>query len=372
MNLDTTFRAQAPTISATVPTERLLPGIHALRGIAAVAVVLFHLGHLTQVSLPSLLAFVQADFAKGVYLFFVLSAFSLMHSTERHVGLPNWTLVFFIKRFWRIAPLFYAVLCVMVAWQIFARGQFDLAQIVLNLTFATASAPWEGIVPAGWTVGVEMLFYAMFPVLLLTVRSTRAAWILSVIAVAITCASRVVLFRREGDWANAMFAPNLCFFAFGLLAYRIVHNANWGIAARRAAGVLAVAMMLALFGLDAGSPLRQGATLGTVFWGIAFLALCIWLGAGASGHGSRTLHYLGERSYSIYLMHPLVLWLLRSRIESVYAFLTPRLGDLAAWLACACLVLVTLLLVCEGTYRLIELPGIRVGARINRWLIARG
>ena len=58
--------ARFEPVLATVPTDRLPPGIYGLRGVAAVAVVLFHLGHVRQVAVPAILGFVQAHFAKGV------------------------------------------------------------------------------------------------------------------------------------------------------------------------------------------------------------------------------------------------------------------------------------------------------------------
>ncbi len=89
--------------SATIPQGRLLPGIHGLRGIAALAVVLFHIVHIADVAVPRSFSFIAADFGKGVHLFFVLSAFSLMHSTEHTMHRPAWVRnislsVFFVLR----------------------------------------------------------------------------------------------------------------------------------------------------------------------------------------------------------------------------------------------------------------------------------
>ena len=54
--------------SDTIPAERLLPGIHGLRGIAALAVVLFHLVHLAGIAVPKAFTFIAADFGKGCLL----------------------------------------------------------------------------------------------------------------------------------------------------------------------------------------------------------------------------------------------------------------------------------------------------------------
>ena len=54
-----------------------LPGVEALRGYAAFAIVIFHVIHLTQAAVPQSLEFMKWFFGYGVPLFFVVSAFSL-------------------------------------------------------------------------------------------------------------------------------------------------------------------------------------------------------------------------------------------------------------------------------------------------------
>ncbi|RYF47120.1 MAG: acyltransferase, partial [Comamonadaceae bacterium] len=319
------------------------------------------------VGVPGVFQFVAADFAKGVYLFFVLSAFSLMHSTERHVDRPQWATTFFTKRFWRVAPLFYSVLGLVVAYQLLGDGVVDPWRMLMNLTFMTSFSPKDGIVPAGWTVGVEMVFYAMFPVLLLTVRSMWAAVALTMAAVLVTCTGRVLLFREHGDWANFMVPSNLCFFAFGVLAYRVaLSEASACRSIRRVAPVASLTAIVALFALPGDNALRTGPGLSTILWGLAFALLCVWRGVATSRRGNPLMHYLGERSYSIYLLHPLVIWTLRPRLQTLYAILNDIVGALGAWIACVTLLFAALLIVCEVSYRLVELPGIRAGTWINR------
>lgn len=331
------------------------------------AVVLFHFTQLTSIVLPDALRFVASDFAKGVYLFFVLSAFALLHSTERHLGRPQWGATFFTKRFWRIAPLFYLILFLIVGFQLAGGNAVDPWRVVLNLAFSTAFSPQDGLVPAGWTVGVEMLFYAMFPVLLLTVRSMRAAIVLSIMATVATCAGRILLFREHGDWANFMLPSNLCFFAYGILAYRVALSDSQGSRSiRRVAPVVSLLAIAALLALPEDHALRRGAGLVTILWGLAFAVLCVWRGVATSRRGNPAMHYLGERSYSIYLLHPLVIWLMRPRLQGMYELLVGSIGAFGAWMACAAVLLAVLLVLCEASYRLVELPGIQLGGWFNR------
>lgn len=362
--------------SAIIPQGRLLPGILGLRGIAALAVVLFHLVHLAGITAPAPFSFIAADFGKGVHLFFVLSAFSLMHSTEHTINRPQWASVYFVKRFFRIAPLYYLLMAGMIVWPALLTGRLsiDYQALLLNLTFTFGFAPWKGMVWAGWSVGVEMLFYAIFPVLLMTVRTRVGTMVLLGASVLVTYAARSVLDAHyehtvsvyRYNWAYFSFAANLCFFAMGMYAFRVVHTIDWSSAAmRRLIPVAAVVLICGLLLTDMGRPLKLLWKADLIVWGLAFAALSIWQGSRPSQWSANWLfEYLGERSYSVYLLHPVVIVLLKSPIQVAYAALTPLLGAYA-YFACAGLVLLPLLLLSEVTYRLVELPFIRLGQRIN-------
>jgi peptidoglycan/LPS O-acetylase OafA/YrhL len=369
--------------SATIPRDRMLPGVHGLRGIAAVAIVLYHLAHLANVAVPTYFAFIASEFSYAVHLFFVLSAFSLMHSTEHTMHRPAWVSEYFIKRFFRIAPLYYAIMAGMILWPVIIKSHavaFDIPTILLNLTFTFGFAPWSGIVWAGWTVGVEMLFYAIFPMLLLTVRSTSGTLFLVIISIVVTYAARVSLHEHfahtysmyKYNLAYFSFASNICFFAMGIYAFRLVRPYEQ---ASRIIQKSVPAFLLALLGVllftDLENPLKKLWTADMLLWGAGFAALCLWQSAYPSRWSANWLfEYLGERSYSIYLLHPVVIFLLKSQIQWIYNVLMPYMGAYA-YFVCALLLLMPLLAIAELTYRMIEIPGIRFGKIINARLRAR-
>jgi len=170
--------------STLVQDGRLLPGIHGLRGIAAIAVVFFHLVHVGGLNPPTSFQFIGRDFGYGVHLFFILSAFSLMHSTESRTTAPSWLSDYFVKRFFRIAPLFYLMIVFwVVVGVVKGAGSKDPAEILLNLTFTFGFVPPSGIVWGGWSVGVEVIFYAIFLVLLLLVKPHKPSLLLFLLLV---------------------------------------------------------------------------------------------------------------------------------------------------------------------------------------------
>ncbi len=358
--------------SATIPNERLLPGIHGLRGIAALAVVLFHLVHVAHIPPP--FAFIASDFGKGVHLFFVLSAFSLMHSTVQTLNRPNWATEYFVKRFWRIAPLFYCVLGATILFSPLIMSHnwsVDPHALLMNLTFTFGFAPWTGIVMAGWTIGVEMLFYVILPVLLLTVRTSKGMLLLVVASILISYASNSTLYAHyeltvpqyRYNWAYFSFSTNLCYFALGMYAYRLSQEiAPSKSIARGIVSTFTVVSLGTLLLAGLGGAWRGS----LILWGIGFAALALWQGKWPSSFcANRFFEHVGERSYSVYLLHAPLIALLRHPIQAGYTALSPSMGHYA-YFVCAALVVLPILALAELTYRMIEIPAIRYGQTIIR------
>ena len=144
-------------------------------------IVIFHLPPVGQVLVPSFLAFTATHFWLGVPLFFVISAFSLYHSTFLRVGTDRWLRRYTLRRFFRIAPLFYTMILLwLFIHQVLLDRSIGIGEILLNFTFTFGLIPGahESLVWAGWTVGVEMLFYLLLPLALIFVRSLGRALLL--------------------------------------------------------------------------------------------------------------------------------------------------------------------------------------------------
>ena len=403
---------QAARMDATISPRQLLPALLGLRGLAAVAVVFFHLHHLAELPLPPSWGFIGTHFGLGVQLFFVLSGFSLCHSTIGSLGRQTWLRDYCIKRFFRIAPLFYVMLAAWVGFFWLRGVSTDLATLVLNLSFTFNLVPGKhaSLVPAGWTIGVEMLFYVLLPLLLATIHGLRGAMLFLVIAVAISSAGRVALTadtRVPDDYPGLSLIASLGIFAAGIAAYhlwRVLPVAGskksplWpvltgtsgenteGLPAGKSSSlaaanvlhtsqgrgpVLAVALAtVALAGVLCSpwrllllGPLRPDVLL----WGLCFALLTIWQAAAPWRLlASLPMQFLGDRSYSIYLLHPLVIIVGRQPIAQIHASFAKPLGDWA-FFATAGVVTAAVVVVSILTHWLIEEPGIRAG----RWLIKR-
>ena len=157
--------------------------IDALRGVAILMVVLVHTSHnIPELTYPGL-RFAQYG-QMGVQLFFVVSAFTLALSFEGRHEKHN-VRNFFIRRFFRIAPAYYSAVLFFFLLRGFLQAadnadlifvwpnDYGIANIVANILllhhfYEPAN---NTIVPGGWSVGTEFVFYLLFPWLFVKVNS---------------------------------------------------------------------------------------------------------------------------------------------------------------------------------------------------------
>ena len=360
---------------STIAERGAMPALLGLRGLAAVSVVIFHINRQINVETPEWLWFIGTHFGHGVFLFFILSAFSLTYTNINRVKQSTWLPEYVIKRFFRIAPLFYAILLFEVLRQINAAGSIisSNAQLLSNITFTFGLVPHGSMVWAGWTVGVEMLFYAAFPALLVMTTNRKRVLLLLAAALLISVASRIIISEidvttdRSPPWAYFSFQSNLWFFALGMVTFFLIvqYERNQTLSRRRLA---ILSWLVIFFLLWASEELRFVDSIRMVrpdllVFGILFSVLIAWQYL----YPSRVLsngfmRYLGERSFSIYLCHPVLLFYLRDKIHILNDTYNEWMGQVA-FLVTSLSVLIVLLVIVEFTYRAIELNGLTLSVR---------
>ena len=138
--------------------------IDSLRGIAIILVFLVHSGaflsHIN-VQLPLFETFGFGQY--GVQLFFLVSAYTLFRSLDLRSSHQNYILEakkFFIRRFFRIAPLYY----LMILFSFFILGNGNVSSFLLDIFFVNGFDPYhESIVTGEWSIFTEMMFYLALP-----------------------------------------------------------------------------------------------------------------------------------------------------------------------------------------------------------------
>lgn len=163
--------------------------IDALRGFAILLVMMVHVSQFGNMDITqatdSFLHFGQ----RGVQLFYIASAFTLFYSfnyrrkEEKH---PNRN--FFIRRFFRIAPLYYLAIVLYLYLLGFGDrywlGDADsitVYNILANFSFLHGFYPYwiNSLVPGAWSIAVEMTFYACLPMMFYFIKNLKhALWFL--------------------------------------------------------------------------------------------------------------------------------------------------------------------------------------------------
>lgn len=156
--------------------------IDAARGIAILMVVLVH--HTAAVAkimpLGDAATLIGGYGQMGVQLFFVASALTLCMSQSRRGGQSLGD--FYLRRFFRIAPLYYVGIILYALIDLVAPregfGAYTAGNILANLTFVHGFVPSaiNDVVPGGWSIGGEMAFYAVFPFLFAAADAAFRKW----------------------------------------------------------------------------------------------------------------------------------------------------------------------------------------------------
>ncbi len=318
------------------PSARKMPQLDALRAFAVLAVLFAH-----SVWHPPLGLYLIPWAAFGVQLFFVLSGFlitGILLDSRKEIELgvkPFWMLrQFYIRRCLRIFPLYYAV--ILVGYLIGLKG-FD-ESLGWNLAYLTnyyivAKGGWIHEASHLWTLSVEEQFYLVWPWLVLFLPKK---WLLpGFIAVAVFAPLyRIAAIGWWGPWFGVTpFASLDCFGAGGLLAIaqRRDHAGNPRL--RRVLCAIGILCGVPLFALALGWHIPSesvAARLGIMNLAMTLLFIPLISGAAEGFDGifgtlltQKSLRYVGQISYGIYIFHFPVQWALSSNRVSNLLNLLP-------------------------------------------------
>ncbi|QJU57275.1 acyltransferase [Sphingomonas sp. AP4-R1] len=288
-------------------TRRKYLSLEAGRFFAALAVVLFHIDITT--SQPKYFGHhVARWFAggfSGVEFFFVLSGFVIVSAHYADLRSPDKAAVtrtFLWKRFVRLYPALWGILLVLAPAVYFVTalqwsGPVSLVDVVA--AFAITPISEDRILAVEWTLRYEVLFYALFALLL-----WKRALGISGFAILIGLSLLSYAVSVSGIAGFFVSPYPLMFVAGAAIAF-----ASRTMALRFAWPSCAIGAAIFLWRLKvcADHPAREG----LLFWDSTFFGL----GAALIVYGlvawesrrpiavPRALQYLGAASYSIYLIH---------------------------------------------------------------------
>lgn len=142
-----------------------VPGWDLLRGLCALAVAIYHLFFWQDI------AALNTFGSYGVYLFFILSGASLTYTYLEKFESGQLSISGFLRtRYLRLAPLYMILMLLLLPWKLQKEGlTIDLVGLyALNasLLFGFYSPVNHAVLVGGWSLGIEVIFYLLFPVIL--------------------------------------------------------------------------------------------------------------------------------------------------------------------------------------------------------------
>jgi peptidoglycan/LPS O-acetylase OafA/YrhL len=301
-----TANGPATDLTAAAPASRFV-GLDALRGVAAVMVMLFHyttryeekFGHTTA---P---AFTLPWGHLGVDLFFMISGFVIFMTLERTVRPRD----FLVSRLSRLFPTYWvAVVFTFAVLAAFPQIHKDVAavQAAQNLLMFHGLFGVAHIDGVYWTLEVELLFYWVMFLLWLTGRlGSTGKWIAPWLALCIGFG-----LAKQGGVAfpytisRVLILPYFAYFALGILLYGYYKARRFRWSTEGALG----AMALLAIGLVDSAP--------RVLWAAGFIGVfLLFISRFGSARPVVALSGLGAISYPLYLLHENAGWTLISYLE---------------------------------------------------------
>ncbi|MCE9956718.1 acyltransferase family protein [Aeromonas rivipollensis] len=379
-----------------------LPLLTPLRGIAALMVVLFHARLLLFPQWMESIAGHTQLIENGylwVDLFFILSGLVLAHvygetfTSPRRIGYGR----FLWLRLTRIYPLYFVTLVLLVGWELYkalhgvgfyAGPLFKMWEWEGMPPFGSPFTPAEALPSAlllmqvvtdqgltwnfaAWSLSVEWISYLLFP-LLIPLAVTRSRWSHLAPLLALTVLASIVHSRGTLDVTSGALAVGrgVSEFVLGLWLLPRVRAAQRLPMMQRDLPLLIAFVLPFLLMQFTMTPQRTLLLIGAY-------VLLIWIAAAQGERQSpllrlldnRFTNWLGDLSYSIYLLHALVLltgcelahYLAPGLTDWWFAQTNPLLGVVATLLMLAVLIGLSAL-----SYNLLERPLQRRLRRIGK------
>lgn len=311
--------------------------LDALRGLAIFGVFMTHLsGYWFQATRLQLeLPLLQLDFLEllrygylGVSLFFLLSGYLLTWTEEKRQRRGTYSpLSYARRRAFRLIPAYYFAIAVII---LVRPNDPSLVSVGWHLSFLHGFLPaYPGrLDPVFWSLTPEIAFYLALPLLVLWLRSLPARLVLLGALITLSLAARIYMGTGPGfaplgesfEGNRLYFYPTTLLYLFivGMLLRKAVERigqlrspVRWRRPASLACSVAPLALLVFPFFLPQNRFLQSPLAMVAELLVIALFA-AVLLGSPLLKPLTswRTLAFFGKISYSVFLLHATVIFLL--------------------------------------------------------------
>jgi exopolysaccharide production protein ExoZ len=285
---------------------RTIVSVQILRAVAASAVVVAHAQSWISKMTGAPHAPLDLHFLGGfaVDLFFVISGFIMVYTSEPMFGRPDGPKTFFLHRLVRIVPLYWIVtagyIALSLAFPQFGRS-YGLDFIITSFLFIpmlNADGEVMPIVGHGWTLNFEMVFYAVFALAVFAPRRPAVALASAALAAMVVIGQQLVPTSTVlAFWTD----PFILQFIFGMLI-GLLYREGLRLPKPLAVGLMVTGCAL-VYVFRASSIDAPPLTLWASFSAALLVAGATFGDFSLEGPVWRSLAIVGDASYSIYLLH---------------------------------------------------------------------
>jgi len=346
--------------------------VDGLRGIAALAVVLYHfLEAVSQTAEDWIWPVFEQLFSYGylgVDIFFVISGFVIPLSVRNAEHTPGFLLRFAIRRSIRLDPpywltIFLELIAIKLGLMLFPALDTpfpSVESILAHFVYAQELLGFSSMNAVFWTLCYEVQFYIVFVGALVLARALRRRLgdrttfgIVCGLGIMSFLWSVTIFFTPVETPVHGLFIDRWYQFLLGFLALQCCQQKRMVLTFMLASALIFAATMLYF---------RTGADNGlsalVVAWLLVAAArrekMAVWL-------SGRVIQFLGRISYSLYLIHPVIGWRFIKLLRELHGVdFTP----LEAWLAFGAGVGISVLSAWL-MYKAIEAPALKVCHQIR-------
>lgn len=325
------------------------------RGIGALLVVLFHLNDMSiqRLNKDTFFNLFEAGWS-GVDYFFVLSGFIMVYVHRSAIAQPEQLKSFLVKRTVRIYPIYWIITLIVLAFFLvvpgFANNQdLNIQHIFVSLLLLPQND--KPILDVGWTLTYELFFYLLFSLAIWFKPKYSVPILSSWLFVTLLHYLKAINFGGEAFLLNVVFGNMNLEFVLGCLAgymvikfrSKIIQN-RWILFGAANLGYLVLLVISATTKLEFDRISTFGVLAALLIVGSAAIDL------NDSPKVPKILTYLGDASYSIFLIHSPIVSAITKVLQKA------NLGKyFDAFFAPALVLLITVVVGCLF-YSLIEKP----------------
>lgn len=297
--------------------------VQLLRGLAALMVCFFHMKGILNYDENRIGSLLFGNGSIGVPLFFMISGFIMVVTTHKSEATLSSVKTFFLKRAIRILPLYYLLTLVLIVgiggvhYYFVENPRLLLSGVFFFPTFENTVGPSYGMPPleVGWSLNYEVFFYIIlgFSIFFGKFRWRVLLVVMSILVYAVPLFLGGSVMPRLADfygytWSylNLMTNPVILFFIVGILL-GLFYRSNYLLGSLTFARVFvafaSLIFVLSYFGL---LNVGEGYYSNIAICGLLLFALLL-RSKFKPYNLSRAFVLIGDMSYSIYLVHPIVI-----------------------------------------------------------------